>query len=90
MASHIGRRQFLATLGSGAAAWPLAARAQQPERMRRIGVLTSGAARDPDTQADYAAFLQELKQLGWSNGRNVRIERRSLAGIPERRLIEAR
>jgi putative tryptophan/tyrosine transport system substrate-binding protein len=80
------RRDFITLLG-GAAGWPLAARAQPAERMRRIGVLTSGAARDPDTQADYAAFLQELKQLGWSDGRNVRIERRSLAGIPERQYV---
>jgi putative tryptophan/tyrosine transport system substrate-binding protein len=78
------RRDFITLLGGAAAAWPLVARAQQPGRMRRIGVLTSGALRDPDTQADYAAFLQGLEQLGWSDGRNVRIERRSAMDIPER------
>jgi hypothetical protein len=59
------RRQFITLLGGAAATWTLAARAQQPGRMRRIGVLTSGALRDPDTQADYAAFLQGLEQLGY-------------------------
>jgi putative tryptophan/tyrosine transport system substrate-binding protein len=64
------RRDFITLLG-GAAAWPLAAHAQQPERMRRIGVL---AAADPEGQAQVAAFLQALQQLGWSEGRNVRID----------------
>jgi putative tryptophan/tyrosine transport system substrate-binding protein len=83
----VKRREFITLLGSAAVAWPLAARAQQSDRVRRIVVLTSGAVRDPETQADYAAFLQELEQLGWSDGRNVRIERRSLAGIPERQYV---
>jgi putative tryptophan/tyrosine transport system substrate-binding protein len=77
------RRAFITLVGS-AAAWPLAAQAQQPDRMRRILVLSSGAEREPEVQAGHAAFLQGLEQLGWSEGRNVRIERRSVAGIPER------
>ena len=61
-------------------AWPLAARAQQGERMRRIGVLLPVAADDPDPQAFYAAFVQRLQQLGWTDGRNVRIDTRWAAG----------
>ena len=69
------RREFITLLGGAAAAWPLAARAQQGERMRRIGVLTGGrAADDPEAQARIAAFLQGLQQLGWTDGRNVRID----------------
>ena len=60
--------------------WPLAARAQQPERVRRIGVLMPVAADDPDTQARFAAFLQALQQLGWTDGRNVRIDYRWAGG----------
>jgi putative ABC transport system substrate-binding protein len=71
----IGRREFIAALAS-AAAWPLAARAQQPERVRRIAVLMNVAAADPEGQAQVAAFLQALQQLGWSEGRNVRIDTR--------------
>jgi putative ABC transport system substrate-binding protein len=67
------RREFISLLG-GAAAWPLAARAQQPGGMRRIGVLMAAAADDPENQARMAAFLQGLAQLGWSDGRNVRID----------------
>jgi putative tryptophan/tyrosine transport system substrate-binding protein len=73
------RREFMALLG-GAAAWPLAARAQQGERMRRVGVLSSLTADDPEGQARLAAFLQGLQQLGWSDGRNVRIDTRWAAG----------
>ena len=76
MASHIGRRKFLAALGGAAAAWPLAARAQQGERMRRIGVLMALAADDPDAQIRIGAFLQGLQQLGWTVGRNLQIETR--------------
>jgi ABC-type uncharacterized transport system substrate-binding protein len=70
------RRQFITLLGGAAAAWPLAARAQQAERMRRIGVLTPLPADHPDAQARYAAFLQALRQLGWTEGGNVQIEAR--------------
>jgi len=80
MASHIGRRKFLATLIGGAAAWPLAARTQQGERMRRIGVLMNLPADDAEGQGRIAAFLQELQQLGWTDGRNVLIDRRWAAG----------
>src|SRR5262245_33091057 len=74
MASYIERRKFLALLGGAAAAWPIAARAQQPERMRRIGVLMSTAADDPEGRARIAAFLGGLQQLGWTHGRNAQIE----------------
>ena len=70
------RREFISLLGGAAVAWPLAARAQQPERVRRIGVLMNVAAADPEGQAQVAAFLQALQQLGWSEGRNVRIDTR--------------
>jgi putative tryptophan/tyrosine transport system substrate-binding protein len=76
----IRRRQFLTLLGSAAAAWPLAARAQQGERMRRVGVLANLAAEDPQTQTRHAAFLQALQQPGWTVGRNVRIDYRWSAG----------
>jgi ABC-type uncharacterized transport system substrate-binding protein len=67
------RRQFI-TLLSAAAAWPLAARAQQPERMRRIGIILPAAADDPAFQAWVGAFLQALALLGWTIGRNMRID----------------
>src|SRR6516225_2708780 len=70
------RREFITLLGSGAMAWPLTARAQQPEQMRQIGVLMNRAADDPDGQARLAAFKQALKQLGWTEGGNVRIDTR--------------
>jgi putative tryptophan/tyrosine transport system substrate-binding protein len=74
------RREFITLLGGTAAAWPLAARAQQGERMRRIGVLEGAAADDPVAQARHAAFLQGLQQLGWTEGRNMRIDTRWTAG----------
>jgi putative tryptophan/tyrosine transport system substrate-binding protein len=73
------RREFITLLG-GAVALPLAARAQDSERMRRIGVLMPGTADDAEYQARMAAFLQGLQQLGWSDGRNVRIDIRYAAG----------
>ena len=78
------RREFITLLGGAAAAWPLAARAQQAERMRRIGVLMPAAADDPEGQARIAAFLQGLQQLGWTDGRNVRIDTRWGAGDADR------
>ena len=74
------RRQFITLLGGAAAALPLAARAQQPERMRRIGVLHLQAADDPEQQARIAAFRQGLQQFGWIDGRNLRIDFRWSAG----------
>jgi putative tryptophan/tyrosine transport system substrate-binding protein len=79
----VKRRDFI-TLVGGAAAWPLAARAQQPERMRRIGVLSILTANDPGGRAYLAAFQQELQQLGWTDGRNMRIDYRQAAGDAER------
>jgi putative ABC transport system substrate-binding protein len=67
------RREFITLLG-GAAAWPLAARAQQGERMRRIGVLMNTGADEPESQARLAAFMQGLQELGWAAGRNLRID----------------
>jgi putative ABC transport system substrate-binding protein len=68
------RREFIAILGGVSFAWPFPARAQQPEQMRRIGVLMNRAADDLEGQTDVATFEQALQQLGWSNGRNVRID----------------
>src|ERR1700716_142458 len=70
------RRVFLTLLGGAAAALPLAARAQQPDRMRRIGVLMNSAADDPESQVRLVAFVQELQRLGWITDRNVQIEAR--------------
>jgi putative tryptophan/tyrosine transport system substrate-binding protein len=69
------RRAFIALLG-GAAAWPLTARAQQADRMRRIGVLMNTGADEPESQARLAAFMQGLQELGWAVGRNLRIDYR--------------
>jgi len=78
----VKRREFITLLG-GAAAWPLAASAQQGERMPRIGVLTSFASNDPAEQAYILAFTQALAQSGWIDGRNARIDIRWGAGDPE-------
>src|SRR5262245_10354650 len=78
------RREFITLLGSAVAAWPLTARAQQGKRMRRIGVLSSLAADDPETQARHAAFLQGLQEWGWTTGRNVQIDYRWGAGDIDR------
>src|SRR5262245_55560784 len=89
MASHIGRRKFLATLGGGAAVWPIAARAQQRERMRRIAVLSGLAADDQDNKVRLAAFRQRLQQLGWTDGHNVRIDYRFAANAENYRKYAA-
>ena len=89
---HMQRREFITLLGGAVAAWPLIARAQQPDRMRRIGVLTPGAADEPENKARIAAFLLGLRELGWTDGSNVQIvyrwsggnaaaHRRNAAGI---------
>ena len=70
------RRDFITLLGGAAAAWPLAASAQQPERIRRIGVLMAYAKDNPEVQARIAAFIDELQRLGWIDGRNAKIEYR--------------
>ena len=70
------RRDFIAMLGGAAATWPIAARAQQPDRMRRVGVLVGSAADDSEFQAHVAAFRDSLAQLGWIDGRNLRIDTR--------------
>ena len=80
---HLKRREFMTLLGGAAAAWPLTARAQQGERMRRIGVLMNLGSDDAEGQARNAAFLQGLQELGWTVGRNVRIEYRWGAGDAE-------
>ena len=69
------RREFITLLGGAVAAWPLAAHSQQPDRMRLIGALT-GIADEPSFQTRYNAFLQGLKELGWTDGRNIRVEYR--------------
>ena len=77
---HTRRRSFIAGLGS-ATVWPLAAQAQQqPERMRRIGVLMPDDENDPDIKLRYAAFTQALAALGWTDGRNVRMDLRQHGG----------
>ena len=80
------RRKFITLLGGAVATWPVAAGAQQPERMRRIGVLMNWVADDPVGQARLAGFQQALQQLGWSDRRHVRIDIR----WHEQRLKEAR
>jgi putative tryptophan/tyrosine transport system substrate-binding protein len=77
------RRQFITLLGGAAAAWPLAARAQQGERMRRIGVLTSSAESDQEGQSSVAAFREGLRKLGWMEGRNSEIDIRWAAADVE-------
>jgi putative tryptophan/tyrosine transport system substrate-binding protein len=80
----VNRREFITLAGGAAAAWPLAARAQKAERMRRIGVLMNMNAEDPVGQAGSAAFAQGLQQLGWEIGFNVQIDTRWGAGDTER------
>jgi putative tryptophan/tyrosine transport system substrate-binding protein len=76
------RREFISLLG-GAAAWPLAARAQQGERMRRIGVLMAMTADDPESAPRLASFAQGLQQSGWTIGQNVRVDYRWGGGSPD-------
>ena len=84
MAAHIRRREFLVTLGGAAAAWPLAARAQQPGKVYRIGVFTSGA---PLMSKTWSIFIDGLKELGWTEGKNIAFEPRyaenNLDRLPE-------
>ena len=70
----IRRREFITLLGGAAAAWPVAARAQQGDRVRRIGVLIFGDETDPMFKPRFSAFTQALADLGWTEGRNVRMD----------------
>ena len=83
------RRDFVNLLGGAAAAWPLVARAQQPDRMRRIGAFVSLGAGDAEGRARLTAFVQGLKELGWTDGGNVRIDTRWSAGDAERNRTHA-
>src|SRR5262245_50434549 len=78
------RREFITLLGGAASAWPLAVRAQQSERMRRIGLLVGYSEGDAEGQASIAAFRQRLRELGWTEGRNIWIELRSAAADPDK------
>jgi putative ABC transport system substrate-binding protein len=80
---QLKRREFIGLVG-GAATWPLAVRAQQPDRKRRIGVLTVNAESDPEYQASIAQFVQGLATLGWTEGRSIQIDHRYAAGDVER------
>src|SRR5580704_14462067 len=83
------RREFIAGFGS-AVAWPVAARAQQADRVRRIGVLMGGGENDPVTKLNYSAFAQALAGLGWTDGSNVRIDVRWAAGNADRTRVFAK
>src|SRR5262249_60327955 len=87
--ADLRRRELITVLG-GAAAWPLAARAQQTERMRRIGVLMGQLESDPETPPRVAAFRQALGKFGWSEGRNVAIDFRWGGGDANRMRLHAK
>jgi putative tryptophan/tyrosine transport system substrate-binding protein len=78
------RREVIRLIGGAAASWPLAVRAQQNDEVRRIGIVVNVAADDPEALASVAAFKQTMQQLGWNEGRNLRIDFRGAAGDPER------
>src|SRR6266498_3600666 len=78
------RREFIALLGGAAAAWPLAARAEQSDRLRRVGVLQGLAESDPEWPRRFGAFKQRLQELGWTEERNVAFEFRFAGGKSER------
>ena len=84
MTVTIGRRKLLAAFGGAAAAWPLAASAQQPGTLRRIGVLIQVAEGDPQARIEVATFLRGLQELGWNEGRNLRIDTRWGGGDADR------
>src|SRR5262249_6771944 len=83
------RREFVMLLGGAAATWPLAARSQSADRIRRIGMLITYAEDDREGQARAAAFIETLGKLGWSEGRNVQIEYHRTAGAPNRAKSQA-
>jgi putative tryptophan/tyrosine transport system substrate-binding protein len=78
------RREFITLLGGAASAWPLVVRAQQSERMRRVGLLVGYSEGDAEGQASVAAFRQKLRELSWTEGRNIRIELRWAAADPDK------
>ncbi len=78
------RRDFVKIIAGSSAAWPLAARAQQLDRMHRIGILMASGKDDAQGQARHTAFVQALQALGWSDGRNARIDTRWAAGDADR------
>jgi putative tryptophan/tyrosine transport system substrate-binding protein len=80
MTITIGRREFIAALSGATVAWPRIARAQQPDRMRRIGVLMDRDENDPAEKANLSGFTQALGELGWTDGRNLRMDVRWAAG----------
>jgi putative tryptophan/tyrosine transport system substrate-binding protein len=90
MTANMKRREFITLLGTAATAWPLAARAQQPERIPRVGVLMAFAPADVEGQTRLTAFMEAFQQLGWVDGRNVQIEiRRSSLGASNTRKLAA-
>jgi putative ABC transport system substrate-binding protein len=90
LGAYMQRREFITFLGGAVAGWPLAARAQQPDRVRRIGVMIANAESDPEGQDRVAAFRRGLQDLGWAEGRNLRIDYRWAAGEPNRARAFAR
>src|SRR5215472_15851254 len=85
LSRHTRRRAFITLVGGAAAAWPLAARAQQPAGMRRIEVLTAFSDNDAEAQANITAFRQSLEKVGWIEGRNLAIDYRWGDAHPERK-----
>src|SRR6516225_8470528 len=90
MTAKMKRRAFITLIGGAAASWPLAARAQQRERMRRIGALMNLTADDPEASARVTAFAQGLQRLGWTAGHNVRIDYRWGAGAVDASVADTR
>src|ERR1700692_1212156 len=84
------RREFITLLGGTAATWPLAARAQQPDGVRRIAVLMPLASTDPSMKLEVGAFVRQLQDLGWTEGRNIQIDYRFAAGDVERMQVLAK
>jgi putative ABC transport system substrate-binding protein len=89
VSAKIKRRDFITLIGGAAVSWPLAARAQQPERMRRIGVLMGTADTDPDQKALVSVFVRALEDLGWKEGTNIHVEYRWAAGDTARLRAQA-
>jgi putative ABC transport system substrate-binding protein len=77
---HMKRREFMSLLGGAAATWPIVARAQQRERIRRLGILSGSAERDPNNRTWFSAFEANFRSLGWNEGQNIDIERRYAPG----------